>query len=331
LPGKVSVRSTEVKKLKEAGLASEGASSRKIAVAFCSDSLMKVPLHVAVASLLTHLSPSIEPHFYLLVTGFSDQDKDDLRRTMDVQKRNYRLTFLSNEKIKKFRRLPSLHGSSSIYYRLLLPDLIDEPRILYLDADTLPIVDLAPLFTCDMRDYVAGFVVDGSVESSLERTFFLKLGRSLQSPLFNSGVMLLNPPEWRNLKYWDQVLEFLDKYGTQLLSHDQTVLNALFAENCFHLDPSFNIKVYPRRDASLSKGPGIYHFLGSPKPWDLGGRVLFPHAKPWFDALDQTALPLLKRTLWLNSSYWKRAPRIVGGYKRMLRSARTKANRFSGE
>ncbi|WP_213805613.1 glycosyltransferase [Granulicella sp. dw_53] len=291
-----------------------------IAVALCSDLLMEVPLHVALASLLAHLSSTVEPHFYLLLTGFSDHARDDLRRTLDVQERAYKLTFLSDEAAGMFRDFPSLHGSHTAYNRILLPDLIDEPRVLYIDVDTISTVDIAPLFIQDMDDCVTGFVIDGTVASSLERSFFLRLGRGLDSPMFNSGVMLFNPAGWHQLDYSQQVKVFMGKYGAQLLSHDQTILNALFADNCFHLNRSFNIKVYPKRGSSMSKGQGIYHFLGSPKPWDMGGKTLFPHAKPWFDALEKTALPFSKKTLWLNSSYWKRVPRLLGSYRRVIQS-----------
>jgi lipopolysaccharide biosynthesis glycosyltransferase len=298
---------------------------RTVAIAFCSDSRMEAPLHVAASSLLLHLAEGTIPHFYMLLTGFSEAERNLIRRTLDKVGREYRLTLLPAEKAREFLSFRSLHGSHTPYHRLLLPDLIDEPRVLYLDADTLPMDDVTPLFTAEMGTYATGFIVDGIVENNLEHKLFFRLGRTPSSPMFNSGVMLFNPGEWKRQKCWEQVIQFLSEYGEEVLSHDQTVLNALFAENCFHINPRFNIKVYPLRNSSLSEGPGIYHFLGNPKPWDMGGRTIFPHARPWFEALKKTALPFSKKTMWLNTGYWHRAPRLIGGYKRVLRNALVKS------
>ena len=299
---------------------------RTVAIAFCSDSLMEVPLHVAASSLLRHLPEDVVAHFYFLLVGFSESGRTGLRKTLEATGHPCQVTFLPEEPvIDAFRNCAKLHGSTAPYYRLMLPRLIDEPRFLYLDADTLPLIDVTPLFEVEMGEHVTGFIVDGQVAWNLEHQFFYALGRSADSPTFNSGVMLARPPLWQQQGCWEKVLAFLEKYGPQLLSHDQTVLNALFAENCFHMNPRFNIKVYPRRDSSISQEPGIYHFVGVPKPWDMGGRTLLPYAGPWFDALKTTALPASKKTLWLNAGYWKRAPHLLGGYKRLLKNARPKS------
>jgi hypothetical protein len=64
---------------------------------------------------------------------------------------------------------------------------------------------------------------------------------------------------------------------------------------------------------------GIIHFVGSPKPWDIGASWLLQHADRWFDDLHETAIPWTKRATWLNGRSWARLPKIIGGYYRMLR------------
>jgi lipopolysaccharide biosynthesis glycosyltransferase len=290
------------------------AKERVAAVAFCADQFMEVPLHVAASSLLRNLHPDYTAHFYFLLTGFSE----DAIRTLDGTGRNYTFVLLETSDVTQFQGFHSLHGSYAIYYRLLLPDLVNEDRLLYLDSDIQIKVDVSPLFTIDIGSKAVGFVVDGTVSSGLDAKFLLSLGKSLDGPGFNSGVMLLNLPEWRRQECSLRIFAFCRQYGAQLINNDQTALNAVFADECYRLDPQYNVKLYPNRDRErcrMMPNDGIFHFIGSPKPWDIGGRLLLPHAGLWFDDLRKTAIPIYKRIPWLNRVSWLRLPKILGGYR----------------
>jgi len=282
---------------------------------------MEAPLHVAAYSALTCLAPGHEPHFYMLLTGFSAAMQESIRQTLDRANRPYCLTFLSDPKTELFASFASLLGNFAPYYRLLLPELINEPRFLYIDSDTLPLLDLSPLFLAEMDEYAAGFVIDGIAKNALDYSFFQTLGRNPEGPSFNSGVMLVQREKWIEQNYWSKIHEFCKQYGDRLISHDQTVLNAFFAENCYRLPANCNIKVYARRSSTVGTAPGLYHFLGSPKPWDFLGKTMLPYSGSWFSMLKKTALPPSKKSLWRSGAYWKRAPHVLGGYYRMLKSS----------
>jgi lipopolysaccharide biosynthesis glycosyltransferase len=282
---------------------------------------MEVPLHVAAYSLFRNLSPGLEPHFYMLLTGFTPAMENLLRLTLDSLDRPYRLTFLSDEKTKIFSTFKALLGNYATYYRLLLPDLIEEPVFLYVDSDTLVSIDVAPLFAADMGPYAAGFVVDGKVKNILEYKFFVSLGRDPESPAFNAGVMLVQRSQWKEQDLWNRVKAFCETYSENLQTADQTVLNALLAENCYHLPPHYNVKVYPRRSSVVGKEPGLYHFVGAPKPWDLLGRTALPHSAHWYAELDRIPLPSSKKQLWRSRGYWERLPHLLGSYKRLIQNS----------
>jgi lipopolysaccharide biosynthesis glycosyltransferase len=180
-------------------------------------------------------------------------------------------------------------------------------------------VDVSPLFETAMESKAMGFVVSGTVSMALESKFFLSLGKAPDSPSFNSGTMLFNLPEWRRQDCSTRVLAFCREHSAELAAADQTALNALFANDCFRLDPQYNVQVLGTTAPEAIPANGVFHFVGSPKPWDIGGSLLLPHAGPWFDDLCQTAVPPLQRFSWLNWGAWKRLPRILGGYRRILR------------
>lgn len=303
-------------------MTSQPGPPQSIAIAFCSDSLMEVPLHVAAFSLLRNLSPGVKPNFYMLLTGFSATMRDQLRRSLDHLGRDYNLTFLREDSVaSKFQGFHSLLGSHAPYHRLLLPDLIDEPRFLYLDSDTLTLIDVSPLFEIDMGSYAAGFVVDGVVKYALEGRFFQSLGKDPDGPAFNSGVILMQRKEWIEQDCWPRIKAFCERYSDQLLAADQTALNALMAENCYHLPPEFNKKLFPKRSTRIGDAPGIYHFVGSPKPWDMLGRTTLSYSTRWFDELARTPLPKVKKQLWRSRGYWQRLPHLLGSYRRLIKDA----------
>jgi lipopolysaccharide biosynthesis glycosyltransferase len=302
-------------------------SDRVAAVAFCADHLMEAPLHVAVFSLLRHLHTDYSLRLYLVLTGFSAKALSRLRHTLDTTGREYELRLLDTPDPNLFRGFRPLHGNLTPYHRLMLPEMVQDPRLLYLDADMLVRMDVSPLFSLNMESKAMGFVVDSTVEFALEWEFFVSLGMSPQDPAFNSGTMLFDLPEWRRQNCSARVFEFCRRYGNQLASADQTALNALFAKDCIHLDGCYNVKLFPGVDIQGIPGAGIMHYVGSPKPWDIGGKLALPYAKPWWRDLRQCDLPIHQRVPWINYSAWKRLPKILGGYRRSLRESRRSLGR----
>jgi lipopolysaccharide biosynthesis glycosyltransferase len=293
---------------------------RVAAVAFCTDRFMEAPLHVAASSLLRNLHPEYSARFYLLLTGFSSKDIGRLRRTLDAAGRTYTIEILETSGAARFEGFPSLHGNYTTYHRLLLPDLVQqEEHLLYLDSDIQVKTDVSPLFEMNMESSVIGFVVDGVVSTALDSKFLLSLGRPPDGPTFNAGVMLLNLPEWRRQDCSSRVFAFCRKHSGQLINNDQSALNGLFAEECYRLDPRYNLKFFPTTDPRDMPSNGIFHFVGSPKPWDIGGRFLMPHAAQWFEDLRRTAIPFYRRAPWLTGAAWARLPRILGGYRRFAK------------
>jgi lipopolysaccharide biosynthesis glycosyltransferase len=280
---------------------------------------MEAPLHVAASSLLRNLRTGYSATLYFLLTGFSARDINRLRRTLDGTGRTYTMKLLEAPDTAVFRGFRPLHGNLTPYYRLLLPDIVDEDRLLYFDSDTQINIDVSPLFELDMGSNAAGFVVDGIVSAMLESSFFLSLGKAPDGPAFNSGTMLFNILEWRRQDCLRRILAFCREHSEQLVTADQTALNAVFGGDCYRIDPRYNIKMYQVKGAEASSANGVLHFVGSPKPWDIGGRFLVKYAAQWFADLRKTAIPVYRQTPWLTAAAWARLPRILGGYRRLVK------------
>jgi lipopolysaccharide biosynthesis glycosyltransferase len=70
-----------------------------------------------------------------------------------------------------------------------------------------------------------------------------------------------------------------NKYPNELLSHDQTLLNAVCEGNFVRLTNRFNNAWFAGSKEPQSIEDTIIHFVGSPKPWDLLARLCMEDTK----------------------------------------------------
>jgi len=138
-------------------------------------------------------------------------------------------------------------------YRLLIPKLINESKVLYLDADTLVINSLADLYNLDPISIIG--VVDKNIEKYADKSLGLKYHKYI-----NAGVLLMNLDYLRSLG--DRWLEMVN---TRLYScHDQDIINLTCVDTVKLVDNQWN--------SSVSTGIvpinkiNIYHWAGK-KPW----------------------------------------------------------------
>lgn len=160
--------------------------------------------------------------------------------------------------------------SKMIFARLLIPRLFPETvgRVLYLDADLLVLDDLEPLWEVDLEGAAVGAVVD-ALDVPLNHG-----GPDLEEmprvrSYFNSGVLLIDLPRWREKKISERAIEYLTRYPRSLFP-DQDALNVACDGLWKALDPRWNFQNhYETRVAGMepAERPAILHFVTSVKPW----------------------------------------------------------------
>src|SRR5262249_35188308 len=129
----------------------------------------------------------------------------------------------------------------------------------------------------------------GTVETALDCTYFNSLGIDLAAPYFNPGVLLIDGLRWRRENLTDRCLTLAHKHKNHIKSHDQSILN-MALHNQFRELPSFyNRHLYPMSSEIDPQRTGaIFHFIGSPKPWDLGGEFVHKNYSIFFNYLQRT-------------------------------------------
>jgi lipopolysaccharide biosynthesis glycosyltransferase len=251
-----------------------------------------------------------EAHFYLLDCGMKLQTLCKLA------------TFASDHSIRlttepvdtaRFHDLPTTKFfSPAIYARLLIHELLPSTeRVIYLDADTLVVSSLDPLWRTDMHGAIIAGVQD---EAGDDEEF--------ETPYVNSGVLVLDLQRWRERQVSKLVIEYIRSHHLTL--PDQSAINAVCANQIVLLDDSWNYRVSGRQ--RLMQCPRIIHFTGMLKPW-LYSNVAF--AQLYGHHRSQTPFPMLELPQIGYRPLWRRVLNLMIGrpkyWRRFLMQQRAKA------
>lgn len=196
------------------------------------------------------------------------------------------------------RHLPgSDRFSKAMYYRLVLPQILDTSRkVLYLDSDLIVLRDLADLWDTALTEPV-GAVVDGWTDPVAFRDRWALPDRGGRPAYFNSGVMLMDLEAAKGSPGLDDALNFAAANHEALTFSDQDALNVAFWGRWQALDVVWNVqrnmliddpwKPGVNADSPVGRMPSIVHYTTEHKPWLPG--TYHPYAWLYWKALGKTA------------------------------------------
>ncbi|MCT0208295.1 glycosyltransferase family 8 protein [Synechococcus sp. CS-1332] len=250
------------------------------AVALCADQNVVSPTLATIYSLVFATRSKVE--IYIVCSGWSSHDKSMILRILEEATGRAQAHFIDLDSTSIIERLRSfangLHGNYMSWIRLFLPSLLpDLDRVLYLDTDLVVDADLQPLYSIDLHGQLLAAVEGGSVAHSLDGPFLLEHGISPSATYFNAGVLVIDLKGWRETRATERMLSFVEQKHS-LPSHDQTLLNYFFSGSYAIFSSTYNHPLYthsPPVDLRLEgQDRRVYHFVGSPKPWDAFGWLL---------------------------------------------------------
>ena len=160
--------------------------------------------------------------------------------------------------------------SKIIFARFLIPRLFPETvsRVLYLDADLLVFGDLGALWEVDLEGAVVGAVLD-ALDLPLKQGAPGLDGMPRVHHYFNSGVLLIDLPRWREERISERALEYLTRHPRSPFP-DQDALNVACDGLWKRLDPRWNFQNHYKTriaDMGSAERPAIVHFVTGVKPW----------------------------------------------------------------
>lgn len=248
------------------------------------------------------------------------------------------LQFINAEKTLLEKNLNTgklaLGGNRGKLLKLLIPELIDAPKVIYLDCDIVVKLDLSELWAVDIGGMAIGATNEvWSLERRWDQKYPWRWGMMLKamgiarSTYFNSGVLVMNLDKIRNsYDFIKEASDFYRKYRKIATFADQDCLNYIFARDTLIIDEKFNRIDFSDID-ELERGtfPCVWHMTGE-KPWETytrpGVDELYWHylaQTPWGADMVSTLCAGLKG-LQSSEFYHRHSSDCVKKLKKQIRS-----------
>lgn len=169
----------------------------------------------------------------------------------------------------------TIDGARGTLFRLLLPDIVDVDKIIYLDCDIVVNMDISELWDVPLDDHAVAAVRDiWSLDYLNGKPLPWRLDMAwgilgvARGEYFNAGVLLMNLKKLREkYNFLAATADFYAKYKKCITLADQDCLNHIFANDKLLIDEKFN--------HINAEGVGEDDLRGS--IWHMAGGA----AKPW--------------------------------------------------
>src|SRR5215471_8024335 len=214
-----------------------------VVIALASDERYFPGLYCAIASALIHLSPARKLDVKVLDGGLSQSARRTLSRLTDRIGGDVGLEFVTAD-ASVFGAATLGPGQSHMTYcRILLPQLVNLPRLIYLDCDTLVFRDLSELFDLELASRKVLAAVHDPETLSLSQDS-LVVAKAMNLPAhgayFNCGVMLMDLDELRRQHFFESAVDFLNCWSGKYRFWDQSAINFLLRTQIDDLPEHWN-------------------------------------------------------------------------------------------
>ena len=223
--------------------------------------------YVTVCSILSNANRHDRYKFYFLCEE-SDDDFDRIYEKLnEIHEFEYEFIKMNNTDFDGL--VHDVRVGISALYRLKLPSLVNDDKIIYLDSDLVVLKDIKELWEYDINDYLVA-----AVEDKYAEVMACHANLEPDEVYFNSGVMIMNLKKFREHGLEKKIF---DKLKTNDTYSDQDVLNDLCRKQVLYLPLKYNLMVlygdtnsFPTRRKEFEESilsPFILHY--TVKPWVL--------------------------------------------------------------
>lgn len=245
-------------------------------IAFCTDERYSFPCGVSITSIFEN-NKEEECKIYILTDGLEPETIEKFKRLEEEYRQKIEIINIGNklfDNLKVCDRFPK-----SIYYRFLLPQLLNEEKIIYLDCDIIVTSSLKELWNTDIKDFACG-----AVEDQMSDHIIIQNRTGLYKDYFNSGVLLMNLDYWRKNNIAKSITEFILDNPDICVYPDQDAMNFILYDKVkfleykynyqeFFYEPKERIFLHKKKWANLipdGSTPVVLHYTGYFKPWHRG-------------------------------------------------------------
>ena len=252
------------------------------------DDRFALPGTVMMRSVVDHLGGSDGVNFYVLDCGMTPASRCKMRRSIPRAWGKVHFVPIELDRFRGFR--VDHHIPLAAYARLLMGECLPESvkRVLYMDGDLVALTDVSPLWRMDLKGHSMAAVQDpvaGLVGQSPQMMHWEGWDVPMGTPIFNSGLMLIDLERWREEGIFRRALVAAGEHADRMRWHDQDAMNCVIRGDFEALDPAWNVMTHlyypPHCDTTVFdretierciREPKILHFCGDFRPWKGPGR-----------------------------------------------------------
>lgn len=197
----------------------------KMIICLAADDRYAPYMGLTILSILKNAGPEDAFHFYILDNKISAGQKQKID-SFQAQYQ-FEITYLTLDEqlfAKCDAKRPTM--TLSTFGRYLIPKLIPQDKVLYLDCDILVRGSLLPLWQEDISGYYLAGMPDYNViyRGRLKERF----GDAFKAQEYvNAGVLLINNKRWREENLFEKLLDFTEKNTALLSFADQDAINVV--------------------------------------------------------------------------------------------------------
>lgn len=261
----------EIKRLKRISCASVGEATVPIVLS-CNQNYAKYTA-VTIQSIIENIGRNNKYEIYVLHTELSDDAKSKLE---NIKGYNY---FVKCVNVQKY--LPPVgdlfvneHITKEAYYRFCIPEVIDRPKIIYLDCDIIVLDDIAKLYMCETGDAAIS-----GVNNFMNKNVYYYIKDTLKidpAQYINSGVLIINSKKYIEENIKGQFIKLV-KNNYRFL--DQDIINIVCNGKITLLPDCWNYQWHNHNEKRMlmlkqaeydriAKDPSILHFTTRKKAWN---------------------------------------------------------------
>ena len=223
-------------------------------------------LGVALKSIIDNVSQQNRYEIKVLYTSVTEENK---KKIEEYQTENVGIEFVNlSYKLQEIQEklYTRNYFSNTTYFRLFIPALYpDYDKAVYIDSDTITLVDIAKLYNTEMGDNLIAGIPDGAVQAiPIFQDYVEKVvGVSNYNNYFNAGIIVMNLKALREYKFQEKFLYMLEKIKFEV-AQDQDYLNRLCKGRVKLLGFEWNrMPAMGEQEGELN----IIHYNLGCKPW----------------------------------------------------------------
>ena len=242
-------------------------------IALCTDENFSIPALVCITSIFEN-NKSERCNVYILTDSLCPDVRTKFLKLAKTYEQSIDILLIDKQRFNGLivnERFPI-----SMYYRFLLPEMLtNESRVLYFDCDIIVRHSLSELYDTSLDGKALAAVVAQSCDD-IVWTNQLKLN----SPYFNSGVLLMNLDYWRQNDSFNKLVSWVANNPDKCMLPDQNALNVIFDGYVEYLDYTYNYQEawfsvettkihYAKWNTikEIGRDPIVIHYCEAEKPW----------------------------------------------------------------